>query len=61
MAKKIVAGDVAKRLEGMADWKRIRAMTDEDIRTVARLDPEARLLTPKEMAQFKRKGILDTK
>jgi putative transcriptional regulator len=59
MATKRITSEVAKYLRGLTDWKRVMAMTDEDVLAAARLDPDARLLTPEEMTQFKRKRIND--
>jgi putative transcriptional regulator len=41
-------------LRGATDWKRLAAMTDDEVAAAARLDPDAPPLTPEQLAQFRR-------
>src|SRR5713101_8288671 len=41
-------------LEDKTDWTRLRAMTEEEVRTAARDDPDAQALTDAELARMKR-------
>lgn len=39
---------------GKTDWKRLDAMTDQEAEAVARSDPDARPLTPAQLAKMRR-------
>ncbi len=43
-----------RRLEDKTDWKRLRAMTDEQVRAAALADPDAQPLTHADFARMKR-------
>jgi putative transcriptional regulator len=40
--------------EGRTDWKRLEAMTDDDVMAAALADPDAQPLTPEQLARMKR-------
>ena len=39
---------------GKTDWKKVWALSDEQIRDAAATDPDAPILTDRELAEFKR-------
>lgn len=43
-----------KNMKDMTDWPRVRAMTEKDIIAGAKSDPDAPLLTPRELKGFRR-------
>jgi putative transcriptional regulator len=45
-------GDTLPR--GKTDWSRLDAMTDEEVLAAARSDPDARSLTPEQLAKMRR-------
>ncbi|MCL7422130.1 MAG: hypothetical protein M8364_14620 [Methylobacter sp.] len=55
MAIKKVSGTEARGRRGSTDWKKVKSMTDEEIKRAAMMDPEARELRNDELARF-RKG-----
>ncbi|WP_156965724.1 hypothetical protein [Methylobacter sp. BBA5.1] len=55
MAIKKVSGTEARGRRGSTDWKKVKSMTDEEIKRAAMMDPDARELRNDELARF-RKG-----
>jgi putative transcriptional regulator len=50
----VLPNDATKPLEDKTDWKRIREMTDEEVRAAALTDPDAQPLTDSDVARMKR-------
>ena len=46
--------DPAHPPQGRTDWRRVDALSDEEIERAARLDPDARLLSDEELEKFQR-------
>ncbi len=51
----------ARSAQGKTDWKRVDAMSDEDIARAAATDPDARLRAPRELAEAHRCGDVDVR
>lgn len=47
-------GDIAKNLRGRTDWAKLKQLSDAQILAAASTDPDNRVLTQKELDQFKR-------
>ena len=47
--------------QGETDWPRVDAMSDEDIAQAAATDPDARLLTPRELAEAQKSSDVDVR
>ncbi|HYF98234.1 MAG TPA: hypothetical protein VD770_04565 [Coxiellaceae bacterium] len=43
-----------KNMKGQTDWKRVRALTEEEIVAAANSDPDAPLTPPEQLKNFKR-------
>ena len=55
MKKKYITKIITKeKLKDRTDWKRVRAMTEEQILEAARSDPDAQPLTLEELKKFRR-------
>lgn len=46
--------DPKKPRESKTDWARVDAMSEEEIEADARVDPDAPLLTPEQLAEMRR-------
>lgn len=44
----------ARQRRGGTVWSRLKAMSDEQVKAAARIDPQARELLPHGLAQFRR-------
>jgi putative transcriptional regulator len=50
----VLPDGTARPLPDRTDWSRVDAMTDEEVHAAAMADPDARPMTPEEMAKAKR-------
>ena len=55
MATRRVKSADVQGLRGATDWKKVKAMTDAEIKSAARSDPNSPELTPQDLLRFKRK------
>ena len=55
MAIKKVSGKNAQGCRGVTDWRKVKTMTDEEIKAAALSDPNSRELKDYQLAEF-RKG-----
>lgn len=46
--------DLSGKPTGQTDWKKVRDLSDQQIRDAAATDPDAPILTDRELAEFKR-------
>lgn len=46
--------DLTGKPVGRTDWKKVRGLSDEQIRDAAATDPDAPILTDRELSEFKR-------
>jgi len=51
---KVLADGSTRPLEDKTDWKRLRAMTEEEVQAAALADPDAQPLTETDFARMKR-------
>ena len=56
MAIKKVSGASARGRRGSTDWKKVKSMTDEEIKKGAMLDPDARELRGDELTKFRKRN-----
>jgi hypothetical protein len=49
-----VSAKKARSLRGTTNWIVLKRLTDEEIKTSAMLDPDARELRPEELVRFRR-------
>ena len=54
MAIKKVSGASARGRRGSTDWKKVKSMSDEEIKKAALQDPDAKELKDDELARFRR-------
>jgi len=54
MVVRKISGASARGRRGTTDWKKVKSMSDEDIRKAAILDPDARELKDCELVKFQR-------
>lgn len=52
--KRIIIKSLDELPSGKTDWSKIKKMTEEEIELAAKSDPDAQLLTLKQLRQFKR-------
>ncbi|MBS0351391.1 MAG: hypothetical protein JSR33_09435 [Proteobacteria bacterium] len=52
--KRIIIKSLDELLSGKTDWSKVKKMTEEEIGLAAKSDPDAQLLTLKQLRQFKR-------
>ncbi len=50
-----ISGKDAKGAKGKTDWTAVKNMSESEIKTSAALDPDAKELSPAELAKMKRK------
>lgn len=56
MAIKKVSGKNAIGCRGVTDWRKLKTMTDEEIKAAALSDPNARELRDDELAKFRKRN-----
>lgn len=49
-----VSANKARGLHGTTDWKELKRLTDEEIKSAAMLDPDDQELDPYELTHFRR-------
>ena len=54
MAIKKINGTDARARRGPTDWKKVKSMSDEEIKKAAKFDPDAKELRNDELARFRR-------
>lgn len=54
MAVKKINGSSARGRKGSTDWKKVKSMTDEEIKKAAMIDPDAGELRNDELARFRK-------
>ena len=54
MTVKKISGASARGRKGSTDWKKVKSMTDEEIKKAAMIDPDARELRSDELARFRK-------
>lgn len=54
MVTKKISGKVAKGAKGKTDWSALKEMSESEIKVRAALDPDAKELSPVELAKMKR-------
>ncbi|GAB2188823.1 hypothetical protein MAH1_04300 [Sessilibacter sp. MAH1] len=54
MTIKKISGASARGRRGSTDWKKIKSMTDDEIKKSAMIDPDAKELRNDELARFRR-------
>ena len=54
MTVKRVSRVSTRGLRGSTDWKKVKTMTDEEIKRAAMLDPDARELRDDELVRFRK-------
>jgi hypothetical protein len=59
MATRRISEAEAKGVRGATDWKKVKAMTDSEVSSSAKSDPDAKELALHELVAFKRQR--DTK
>ena len=50
---RVYSKELAKSLKGKTDWDKLKTMTDADIKTAIKKDPDTREFTDYELTQFK--------
>jgi hypothetical protein len=56
----VLADGSTKPLQGETDWKKVKAMTDEEIALAAIADPDCPLMTDEDLQQFECTSDLTT-
>lgn len=54
MTIKKISGASARGRRGLTDWKKVKSMTDDEIKKSAMIDPDAKELRNDELARFRR-------
>jgi len=54
MATTKIKGTKAKDLKGKTDWKKLKSMSDSDIKVATMNDPDSKELRDDELAKFKK-------
>jgi hypothetical protein len=49
-----VSAKEARGLKGTTDWKELKRLTDEEIKSAAMIDPDAQEIGPFELTHFRR-------